>query len=303
MTTPTLPVELCYRVIQLSSDKVGLCSLALCCTSFRDEAQSELFRGPFLATTQQDCQFIASILSSPTRLGRMVRTYSVNNADHPSVEDVAAALRSMRNLKNLYVQAEQQTRVSTLFVTHYAFQLHIFTLNPIATGIVPATVFGFLYEQPALQRLTIYDHASEIRVNSFRDDPAWCPNLRYVTGGDVALKVGLGSKRPVRWLNWFNTIQSAPIITSSGLSTVVHFECTVYCDGEQDFSIFRHMTLLLHMDLKFLLEGNDNAHVQQLTFLTSVPPRLRYLSIWTVPPDYPNTERQSFVDTSKTARL
>ncbi|KAF5327075.1 hypothetical protein D9619_004880 [Psilocybe cf. subviscida] len=155
-----LPPELWLLVIQNTKYIHTLLALALCCSSFRDETQRNLFYHPRISesTAAQQYRFIHTITTSPPRLGLLIRVYEHKHGrENPGVpggthREVRAALRAMRNLKQLSLTKART--ISLRVLDGCRFKLDVFEYGRPRRedlDVLP----HFLATQPTLQHLAL----------------------------------------------------------------------------------------------------------------------------------------------------
>ncbi|KAF5327044.1 hypothetical protein D9619_004879 [Psilocybe cf. subviscida] len=238
--SPILPYELHPLIIQKARGKSSLLSLSLCCSSFRDVAQSILFQYPAgISTPDQQHSLIHSIISSPERLGPMVRIficcYGKESPDVPggTYHEVATALRAMSNLKQLVLS--DASRYPPTILDGCTF--HLETFHVAMQSGINAFLTHFLPTQPDLKHLGIdTDVAMDSDGGSVGSDewfdteedsddgstdsepepdgplvvpPDICPHLESLDGAPYNVMVFFADGRPIKRLDW-NDINLPP---------------------------------------------------------------------------------------------
>lgn len=265
-----LPLELQWKIIQHADNDSDLCSLALCCRNFRDEAQKSLFRHPTAVGFSQLRNFLEAIICSPTRLAFMVQSYWMVEPSRDNLEAerriAATALYHMRHLTSLEV--EHPDCIDIVALMHCAFKLEVLIWgSKVTTEETPPMLFDFLGAQPTLRRLTIYDHPSAVENREvLRDNPKWCPNLVYLGAQQGFLDIFLAEHRSIRHLECFRfSSASAELanIPSSRTESVEYLTILTY-EPRLDFPFLERMASLVLLDVITSYTSDTDMHTKVL---------------------------------------
>jgi hypothetical protein len=263
MTPPPFPLEIYSQIMGQVIRRQDLSSFALCCRAFRNEAQRALFRHPSDLTFVQQAEFFDAIITSPLRLGLIVKSYTIRRlaGDESDFEQAreaaAAALPSMRNLRILMIH--NATCIDMAILLDCSFQLDTLAFRGDHNREIELLFFEFLRKQPSLRHLTIHGRTTDtIQTHILRNDRAWCPNLMSLGVEEGLMDMFLAKHRPIQHLHWFNSPPGELIAlpSSSHLSSVEYFSCTI--QPNISFShVLRKMTslVLLDMYLSYMRDG------------------------------------------------
>lgn len=264
-----------WHLIQYADDQSCLCSLALCCRAFRDEAQRKLFRHPIASWIFPHLQYLHAIISSPTRLAPwvqsclMVESWPMDPSHIEAERHIAAtALRYMHNLTSLEIECPACVNIAALM--ECTFQLdELIWGSQITTEEIPPLLFAFLGRQSTMRRLTMYGHLLEdVNRIMFRDNRKWCPNLLYVGAFQDLVDMFPAEHRSIRHLQCFRlssvstrleTIPSSRLIWLAYLTITLDLACL-------DFSFLEKMTSLVLLDVKTGYPIRYDASTKVLSF-------------------------------------
>ncbi|KAF5326894.1 hypothetical protein D9619_004607 [Psilocybe cf. subviscida] len=216
MALPLIPTEVLLQIVQHQSANDDLRSTSLTCKALRDEAQQILFHTPVPRTAYRHLIFIDAILSSPDRLGPMVREFVhvsgsayCDGSNEVLVEKTGRMLRALCNLKRLAFRNPKSLPTSVLDNT--TFQLDAFDwASSVSAQDNMGILRRFLPTQPGLKHLTHHGKYWDLQ------NVELCSQLRSVTGGRVAVKLILLGRR-VTHLHWMPQDRNEDLFAASGL--------------------------------------------------------------------------------------
>ncbi|KAF5326893.1 hypothetical protein D9619_004606 [Psilocybe cf. subviscida] len=275
-----IPTEVLLQIVKHQSANDDLRYASLTCKALRDDAQQILFRTPVPRTAYHHLIFLDAILSSPDRLGPMVREYVhvsgsayCDGEDEVLIEKTGRMLRAMCNLKRLAFRNAKKLPASVLDNT--TFQLDAFDWGSSHDN--SDILHWFLLTQPGLKHLTYHGKWAPDDVESL------CPRLRSVTGGMAAVQLFVTGKR-VTHLQWTpqdrnEDFAAAPYLESK-LKRVRFLTCRATREGLPWFASQLRSLVLLEMsglglgfDYNELRIGLENIWTLEVLILVDyVPP-------------------------------
>lgn len=202
---PHIPAEVFLHIFKHLSANADLCSASLTCRAVRDEAQRVLFHNPVPRTAYRHLLFIDAILSSPSRLGPMVKVFVhvsgsayCEGEDEGLIEKTGKVLRAMCSLKRLAFQNARRLPASVLLGT--TFQLDMFNWGSAHDNTV--VLKEFLPTQKSLKHLTFHCNETLATPENVEITGGICPELRSLTGGRGAVKLFIKGKEKVTHLQF-----------------------------------------------------------------------------------------------------
>ncbi|KAF5326910.1 hypothetical protein D9619_004608 [Psilocybe cf. subviscida] len=265
-----IPNEVFHHILKHQSANADLCSASLTCRALRDEAQRILFHNPVPLTAYRHLIFIDVILSSPDRLGPMVRTFVhvsgsayCEGKDEVLTEKTRKLLRAMCNLKRLAFQNAKKLPASVLLGT--TFQLDAFDWGSAHDATV---VFnGFLPTQTSLKHLTFHCEEELATLENMQLATTLCPELQSLTGGRKAIKLFLKRKNKVTHLHFLpDSIQESAWFPAPELQ--VEFGRLQFLKFRSWDEQFTQLPRLLHslvlLELTKSHSGSDNLKLQAM---------------------------------------
>lgn len=251
-----LPLEIHHFIIQQIDDKSDLCSLALCCSAFRSEAQWCLFHEAKPATIVRRTQFLSAINGEPLRLALLVHTFYIDGRDSNDdfYASLSQALHAMHCLKHL-----------RLFWLGYpstvmhgcTFQLCAFgCIFPLNRREALFLLCDFLPTQKSFKRLEMYvNNPGLIEASEVPNDP--CPQLESLLCNEEGLvKILLPDARPIPDFRWFNA-DTPPPLTIYQLNHVKSLKLRFLTSGPNPaFAV--HLTSLVTVSLDAILWRREN---------------------------------------------
>lgn len=222
-----IPLELLRTIIEYIQPQASLPPVALASSALRAEAQRILFAEPKLSTPLSHLQFLDAIISSPSRLAHLVKTYVqfdplYNAAPTPQLrqtlrERTAAALRVMVNLQRLgYRGSESRSdEPATEILRGCTFKLR--ALAWVCNGDDGHVLLRqILPHQEALQHLSLLSPGS-FSSDDLQAAKLLCPNLVSFTGPISVFPSFLAGKK-IRHLEW--TVDPAPDLADVDLASL-----------------------------------------------------------------------------------
>ncbi|KAF5329492.1 hypothetical protein D9619_009502 [Psilocybe cf. subviscida] len=285
MSLPPLALEIYYRIMGHVTQHADLSALSLCCRSFRDEAQRELFRDPCGTnlTFVQQGKFFDVIIASAGRLALMVKSYKLRSLarDEPDAtqarKTAVAALHLMCNLTTLSIGDKWCIFLATIL--DCPFQLHTLAFargSGYYAQVVDPLLFDFLRKQPSLRNLTISgEKADPVITQSLRNDPMWCPNLVSLGVEAGLMDIFLAKHRPIQHLDWYSSIEIESG-QSSHVSSLKYLSCSAYLMVRLPFlATFQRMTSLVLLDV-YIKNARGETLLEEI-YLHEDIPQLQYL--------------------------
>lgn len=242
-------LEIYHLIIQQVKEKRELCSLALCCASFRDEAQRFLFRRMDRKPLTRQKLFISAINSTPLRLGPFVKNLYIDEDgwnDKDSAVSLSMALRAMPNLQCLALRWAEPSTI----LRGCKFTLRTFvSKDKLERNEAFFLLLDFL---PAQNRLKHLEISCRARIDAADVPPNLCPQLEFLGVDDTHL------------LNIFlrkgNRLGPNPQ-KYEGLQQIdsFDFKCLRYTSGSGLPTLFaQRLSCLIYIDLWVIAGGYDN---------------------------------------------
>lgn len=257
-----LALELYHTIIQHINNTGDLLSLALCCSTFLDEAQRCLFCYVGPESQHQHKLLISAINSSPLRLGPLVHTYYIGEGTAWDRNDLVAeslsislALPSMCNLEHLKINLPLPSTV----LQGCTFKLRTLVCKGYDRR-KPNLVFlfrNFLPTQPLIKHL----HFSRSCVFDLAEVPKdLCPMLDFLEASDnTIISYLLRDDRLITRLQWNLTGGGMPAISIRQLNHLKYLQCDVN-QLSMDSSFYLQLTSLVFLELQFERFGSEDAN-------------------------------------------
>jgi hypothetical protein len=247
-----LALEIYRLIIEQVDDTTDLLSLALCCSTFRAEAQRCLFRHVKAKSFHRYMPFIAAINASSLRLGPLVHAlefvaqpgFNMTGWREAWMAPLTLALREMHNLQHLTID---RVHPST-FLHDCTFKLrtlsfgHLFKLH---TMEVLFLLRDFLPTQPSLKRLQLVHSAS---FDVAKVPTNLCPNLDLLgAGNECFVNAILRDTRLITRFEWY-LLETPPPLSIKQLNHLEYLLLKIY-HPDMDASFTLNLTSLVHLEL------------------------------------------------------
>lgn len=246
-----LALELYYSIILHIDNKSDLRSLALCCSTFRDEAQRRLFRDVDLPSItqwqkQQQQLFMSRVNRAPLRFGPWVHTLCMDsrwlNRDGMR-ESVSMALRAMYDLEHLDIN---WPKLSTI-LHGCTFKLRVFIArSPLDRTETLFLLCNFLPTQPRIKHLELL---MRDEFNNGHVPTNLCPQLESLAiHADSLISILLPDARLIPHFQWLGYNRRPPPLTIRQLN---HLNSFLFCKfpRSMDITFTQHLTSLVRLAL------------------------------------------------------
>lgn len=256
---PSLALELYYSIIKRVEGKPDLCSLALCCSAFRDEAQRCLFNYLQPTSPDQEERVLSAIIAAPLRLGPLVHAFSIHrwagdNTGH--ILSRSKALRAMSSLRHLRLFLWIPSTILQGFVTQ------LWTLD-CAYALVQEEVHFLLYEflptQKAIKRLAVDSFDSITAKESQSEVPMdLCPQLESLRiDNEILASVLLPSTRVISQLQWRGLGTLQPPLTIRQFNHLKSLTLNMHVKLDIDTSFSAQLICLINLKLHIFFGIGD----------------------------------------------
>lgn len=252
---PQLALELYHSIIQHIDSKIDLSSLALCCATFRDEAQQCLFRDAAPASLDRQIQFQSAINTAPLRLGPLVYSLYTHDWSTRDASDLVSsfsdALRAMHRLKHLKLYWQRPSAV----LHGCSFQLQTLICGYLVEGQqVPFLLCDFIPTQSNIKRI-------ELQVAIWADLPetpmGLCSQLESIGASDERLtNILLPDSRRISQFEWYR-YNTCPPLTVHQLNHLQSLTLCIKMDG-MDTSFAEHLSCLVNLEVHFDVSNYDH---------------------------------------------
>lgn len=248
-----LALELYYLIIHHVNNKTDLCSLALCCSAFRDEAQRCLFQEIREDSPSRQSQIISIVNTSPSRLGPWIHTFHVKIEKRNKKQEasVSSALRAMNSLKHLQVSAGRPSRV----LEGCMFTLHTLVFS---SGLDESELLYLLYDflptQQSISHLQVpYIGHPTYSFTEVEVLKSLCPKLDFLgTNERRFANVLLRDTRLITQFEWKDVVLALPNMTTRQLSHLEFLSFNIYHSGI-DTAVTSRLTSLVLLELHITL--------------------------------------------------
>lgn len=260
MSFPPLPLEIIYSIIGQVTGDNDLCSLALCCRTFRDEAQRQLFLHPSHQSFSRQVRFLETINTSPRRLGPMVESYvidlrldtiytSTSSPTQTAAGPVVSSMCNLTTLRILYYGTSSILNISDLLTCSF----RLFSLE--FGHYIEPLLFDFLRTQPGLRHLKLHGTLREcIAKELLREDLDLCPNLLSLSAEESIISIFLAQHRHIQRLNCLiprsSTGSELGSLKSSQLSSMKRISLKTF-STRPNFSFLQKVSSLTRLDVLY----------------------------------------------------